>query len=280
MPYSTLVSTAQLAGQLNADDWVVIDCRNDLFNPEAGPADYAKSHIPGARFLSMDHDLSGNKTGKNGRHPLPEPADLASKLGAAGVGPGTQVVAYDAQDGVNATRLWWMLRWLGHPAAAVLDGGWGKWSREGRPVTNEVPQPTPAVFKYQPSKTWVDVGYVQGHLESPEMLLIDARAPERHRGEVEPIDPIAGHIPGAVCRLFKQNLDSDGCYLPAERLRAEFQALLQGRSPSIVVHSCGSGVSACNNLLAMEIAGLSGSRLYPGSWSEWCADPSRPIARG
>ena len=278
--FATRVSTEQLAARLGDPAWVVFDCRHDLFEPDAGAADYAHAHIPGARFLHLDRDLSAPKTGRNGRHPLPDPAAAAHTLGAAGVARGTQVVAYDAQDGVNAARLWWMLRWLGHEAVAVLDGGWPKWLREKRPCDARVPGPTPPALACRPGQGAVDTAYVQTHLQDDRMVLIDARSPARFRGETEPIDPVAGRIPGSVCRFFKQNLDAEGCFRPGAELRAEFEALLAGRPAAAAVHSCGSGVSACHNLLAMEIAGLPGSRLYAGSWSEWIADPARPIARG
>lgn len=286
MIYRTLVSTAVLAEHLADPDWVVLDCRHDLFKPEAGRAEYEKSHIPGARFMHMDHDLAGARTGANGRHPLPDATAFAAKLGAAGIGAGTQVIAYDAQDGTNASRLWWMLRWAGHDAVAVLDGGWPKWAREERPSTAEMPHPIATTFarNTEPAEhggaVAVDWAYVLSHLERQDMLLVDARSAERFRGEAEPIDPVAGRIPGAVCRFFKQNLDAQGCFRSPAELRADFQAILGTHSPGHAVNSCGSGVSACHNLLAMEIAGLAGSRLYPGSWSEWCADPTRPIERG
>ena len=280
MTLDTLAVPSLLAEHLSDPDWIVIDCRHDLFKPDAGRAEYDRSHIPGARFMHVDRDLSGAKTGKNGRHPLPDPAAFCAILGAAGVTRGKQVVAYDAQDGTNAARLWWMLRWLGHDAVAVLDGGWPKWVREGRPGTAEVPHPSPAAFSCDARGAWVDAKFVLSHLDAAGMLLIDARSAERFRGEAEPIDPVAGRIPGAVCRYFKHNLDAAGCFRPPSELRAEFEALLGRHPPAEAVHSCGSGVSACHNLLAMEVAGLSGSRLYPGSWSEWCADPARPIERG
>ena len=276
----TLVGTAALADHLDDPLWVVVDCRHDLLRPEAGRAGYANSHIPGARFMHLDHDLAGPKTGTNGRHPLPDAASFAAKLGAAGIGAGTQVIAYDAQEGVNASRLWWMLRWMGHDSVAVLDGGWPKWVEEQRPCTAVVPHPRPNTFRTSPGGGWVDTAYVISHLERQDMLIVDARSAQRFRGEAEPIDPVAGRIPGAVCRFFRDNLDAEGCFRSAAELRADFQAILGAHRPEHAVNSCGSGVSACHNLLAMEIAGLAGGRLYPGSWSEWCADPARPIARG
>jgi len=280
MALHTLVSTSVLAEHLSDPGWIVLDCRHDLFKPDAGRAEYDRSHIAGARFMHMERELSGARTGTNGRHPLPDTATFCATLGTAGVTGSKQVVAYDAQDGTIAARLWWMLRWLGHDAAAVLDGGWPKWVREDRACTAEVPRPAPTAFSNAAGGGWVDTQFVQSHLDTSGMLLIDARSAERYRGETEPIDPVAGRIPGAVCRFFKQNLDAAGCFRPPSELRAEFEAILRRHPPAEAVHSCGSGVSACHNLLAMEIAGLTGSRLYPGSWSEWCADPARPIERG
>jgi thiosulfate/3-mercaptopyruvate sulfurtransferase len=277
--FTTLVTTAELARHPDDPAWVVFDCRHDLAQPGLGRAEYLKAHLPGARFMHMDEDLAGPATGKNGRHPLPDPAVFARKLGAAGVGPDTQVVAYDAHGAVNASRLWWMLRWLGHDAVAVLDGGFGKWLREERPVTAEVPRPAPARFEPRLRPLAVDAGFLLARLQDPGMKLVDARSGERYRGEVEPIDPVAGHIPGSLNRFVRENLDG-GAFKPPAQLRAEFEQLLAGLQPEAVVHSCGSGVAACHNLLAMEIAGLAGSRLYPGSWSEWIADPARPRATG
>jgi thiosulfate/3-mercaptopyruvate sulfurtransferase len=282
MDYRTLISVDDLRRLLTDPGLVVFDCRHDLMKPDAGAAAYAQSHIPGARFAHSDKDLSGPKTGKTGRHPLPDPALFTAWLGRNGVDAARQVVAYDLAGGASATRLWWMLRhWLGHERAAVLDGGWEAWVAAGAPVTDEAPRVVPASFTGgAPRDVRVDVAYVQAHLNDPEVVVVDARAPERYRGETEPIDPVAGHIPGARNRLYKNNLDSAGRFKPAAVLRAEFEALLAGKRPDQIVHQCGSGVSACHNILAMEIAGLTGSRLYPGSWSEWCADPGRPVARG
>ena len=277
--FTTLVTTDELARHLDDAAWVVFDCRHDLAKPGLGRAEYLQAHIPGARFMHMDEDLAGPMTGKNGRHPLPDSAVFAAKLGAAGVGPDTQVVGYDAQGAVNASRLWWMLRWLGHDAVAVLDGGLGKWLREERQVTAELPRPRAARFAPRPRPLAVDASRVLAELRTPAMTLLDARSAERYRGESEPIDPVAGRIPGSLNRFVRENLDG-GRFKPPARLREEFQALLGRRAPETDVHTCGSGVAACHNLLAMEIAGLAGSRLYPGSWSEWIADPARPRATG
>jgi thiosulfate/3-mercaptopyruvate sulfurtransferase len=280
MSYTTLVDTDTLARHLDDPTWVVFDCRHDLARPDWGAAEYARSHIPGARFLHLDRDLSAPMTGTNGRHPLPDPEAIAAKLGAAGVGPATQVVLYDAQAGVYAARAWWTLRWLGHDAVAILDGGWAKWLKEDRPETAAVPAASPARFVARLRPLAVDAGFVLAHLREPAVKIVDARANDRYRGENETLDPVAGHIPGSVNRVIRENLDASGRFKPPAQLRAEWEAFLGGLAPGQVVHSCGSGVAACHNLFAMELAGLSGSRLYGGSWSEWVADPSRPVATG
>ena len=262
-------------------EWRVFDCRHDLQNTEYGRQAYARGHIPGALFLHLDDDLSGAKDGRNGRHPLPDVAGFAQRMSACGVDATTQVVAYDNEGGIFASRLWWMLRWLGHDKVAVLDGGLAGWKRSKRALEETVPVVVPRVFSPQPQAVTVGVGQVLSSIQSQNMLIVDARSPERFRGENETLDPVGGHIPGAVNRFYFDNLDDDGCFFkPVAELRAEFDALLAGRSAESVVQQCGSGVTACHNLLAMELAGLSGSRLYPGSWSEWCADTSRPVARG
>jgi thiosulfate/3-mercaptopyruvate sulfurtransferase len=278
---SLLVTAEELIAHIGDPDWRIFDCRHDLGNTEYGAAAYAKGHIPGALFLHLDRDLSGAKTGYSGRHPLPDPAAFAKRMSECGVGPDTQVVAYDNEGGIFASRLWWMLRWLGHDKVALLDGGLPGWRRAKQALVTEVPSVTPANFVPRPQALTVDVDFVLARLQSPDMLILDARAPERFTGEEETLDPVGGHIPGAVNRFYFDNLDDAGCYFkPANELRAEFEPLLVGRDPAQVIQQCGSGVTACHNLLAMEIAGLKGSRLYPGSWSEWCADPSRPMATG
>lgn len=278
--HTTLIDTATLAAHLDDPGWVVVDCRFDLANPAAGRAQYAKSHIPGARYFSIDDDLSAPKSGTNGRHPLPSPDRFAAVLGAAGIGNGTQVVAYDGNVGAFAGRLWWMLRWLGHDRVAVLDGGFAQWLKDDHPETSAPPAIVPARFEPRPRALTVDAGHLASRLRDPALRIVDARTPDRYRGENETIDPVAGHIPGSISRCYRENLDASGRMKPAAQLAAEWRAVLAGLDPAAVVHSCGSGVSACHNLLAMEIAGLPGSRLYPGSWSEWCADPSRPVALG
>ena len=279
--FKTLISTAGLAARLEDPSLVLLDVRHDLGQPDTwGEAEYRRAHLPGARFVHIDRDLAAPKTGTNGRHPLPTPAAAAQVFGRLGIDATKQVVAYDQGPGAYAARLWWMLRWLGHGAAAVLDGGYAAWAREGRPVTADLPAVAPASFVPRPTAPVVDVAAVAAGLASPSMLLVDARGRERFRGDVEPIDKVPGHIPGAINRPYTDNLTADGRFKPARELRADFAALIGDRVPSVVVHTCGSGVTACHNLLAMEHAGLGGAGLYPGSWSEWSADPARPIARG
>jgi thiosulfate/3-mercaptopyruvate sulfurtransferase len=278
MSCTTLVSTEVLARHLDDPAWVVFDCRHDLADPGRGRREYAESHIPGARFLHLDEDLSSPRTGTNGRHPLPDFPALARGLARGGVAAGSQVVGYDAQGGMVAARLWWLLRGLGHESVAVLDGGWGRWTSENRPVSRAVPQPQAAHWSPSRRPDHVDAAFVQAHLRDSGVVLLDARAPDRYRGRNETLDPVGGRIPGARNRFFRDNLDASGRFKPAGALKAEFAALVEdGRN---VVHYCGSGVSACHNLLAMAVAGLPAGRLYAGSWSEWCADPTRPSASG
>jgi thiosulfate/3-mercaptopyruvate sulfurtransferase len=277
--FTTLISAEELASSLGQPDWVIFDCRHDLADYEHGRRAFRESHIPGALFLHLDQDLSGTKTGLNGRHPLPHPRTFALRLGALGVGSTTQVVAYDASGGPYAARLWWMMRWLGHSRVAVLDGGWQRWTQLGHEVSDGVTVAQPTTFAVQPRAGAVDAGFVASHLGDQKVLVVDARSPDRFRGENETLDPVAGHIPGAANRFYRLNLGDDGSFKPPEHLRDEFESLLGGREAAAVVHQCGSGVTACHNLLAMEHAGLAGSRLYPGSWSEWVSDRSRPVTR-
>lgn len=279
---TTLVSVEELAAHLHDPQWLVFDCRHDLSNTEYGAQAWAKGHIPGAHFLHLDRDLSGPMTGRNGRHPLPDVETFARRMGTFGITPETQVVAYDNEAGAFAARLWWLLKWLGHDKVALLDGGLPGWRRAKLPLDTSIKQVTPTEFIAHPRPAMlVDADYVQKHLHAPEMLLIDARSEDRYAGENERLDPVAGHVPGAINRFYFDCLDDAAIYFkPADELRAEFIDLIGERDPRSVVHMCGSGVTACVNVLAMEIAGLHGSKLYPGSWSEWCSDPSRPYVTG
>ena len=280
MTYTTLISTDALASHLG-DGWVIVDCRYDLQNESWGHDQYRAAHIPGAVYASLGEDLAAPRTGSNGRHPLPSVEALAHTFARLGISRGVQVIAYDQDTGMYASRLWWSLRYIGHRAVALVDGGWAKWSREGRPTTTGDERRTPAAFEPEPHlEMQLSAREVLSRLRDPSVLLVDARAPERFEGRVETIDRAAGHIPGAVNHFFKTNLSDDGTMLPPDMLRQIFAGLLSGRHPSEAVVYCGSGVTACHNILAMERAGLGGARLYPGSWSEWSADPARPIEKG
>ena len=285
MPFSTLISAAELQAALESTaPPVLIETSFDLADPAAGEAGWRAGHPPGALYLNLDRDLAGPKTGPagefRGRHPLPSRSDFAATLARCGITPTTPVVAFDRQGGVYASRLWWMLRWMGHDAVAVLDGGLAAWTAAGGALVTDASAPVaPAPYPDRPSLVGtIDASALAAGLG--RVRLIDARAGERFRGEVEPLDAAAGHIPGASNRFFKDNLDADGRFKPASQLRAEFDQLLGAAAPPSTVHQCGSGVTACHNLLAMEHAGLTGSLLYPGSWSEWSADPARAVARG
>lgn len=283
MPFTYLISPDELHALLEArSDIAVLDCSSDLNDPAAGINAYQAGHIAGARHVGMKETLSGAPTGTNGRNPLPDATTFRAHMQALGIGDGTQVVAYDSGDGVYACRLWWMLRWIGHPAVAVLDGGLAAWRQAGHAVVQDAP-PAPA----QRTLTARDglaapIAYesLRGSLDAGTYLVVDARPAARFAGEGETLDARGGHIPGARNRWFKNNLGADGRFKSPEQLRAEWGALLGGRPPAEVVNQCGSGVSACHNLLAMEIAGLTGSRLYVGSWSEWSAQPDAAIATG
>ena len=275
-----LVSPEQLlAARAAGSTPVIIDCSFDLADAGAGKRAFAAGHLPGAVYANLDHDLAGAKTGRNGRHPLPTRAEWAVALARLGVTPARAVVVYDAQGGMYAARAWWMLLWAGHRAVSVLDGGIAAWTAAGGALETGAVTPAAAPSAYPLSDSLVASVDGDALLKSlGRVTLLDARAGERYRGEVEPLDKRAGHIPGARSRFFKDNLDAQGRFRPAAELRAAFASF--GTAPAQVVHQCGSGVTACHNLLAMEVAGLSGSALYPGSWSEWSADPARPVAVG
>ena len=276
---SPIISTFELVALRDDPALAIVDTRHDLMNPTLGADAYAAAHIPGAIYLSIDGDMSAPKTGSNGRHPLPTPEAFALTLGAKGISNASKVVVYDQGSTMFVGRLWWMLRWLGHDKVFVLDGGIAQWLKDGRATETTANVLLATRFTASPREEMrLTAEQTQAAIGDPQRRILDARAPERYRGEVEPVDPVAGHIPGAFNRPFPANL-RDGIYKPADELRAEFEALLAGRKPEALIHQCGSGVSALANMIAMEHAGLAGSRLYAGSWSEWCSDASRPIAR-
>ena len=278
--HSTLISTDTLASHLDGS-WVIVDCRDDLKDERWGREQYRSSHIPGAVHASLSHDLAAPPSGTNGRHALPSAEMMEATFGRLGISPDTQVAIYDQGAGMYASRMWWMLRYVGHDAAAVLDGGWAKWLREGRAVRAGEEDRPAAVFRGRPRKELhVIIDQMEAALHDPSLLLVDARAPERFEGKSEPLDRAPGHIPGAVNHFYRRNVTDEGVILPVETLREQFAELLGDRPPRQVVMYCGSGVTACQNLLAMEHAGLSGAKLYPGSWSEWSSDPARPVETG
>ncbi|MEO6912898.1 MAG: sulfurtransferase [Candidatus Baltobacteraceae bacterium] len=279
MSTHTVISGAELLAHIDDPSWVAVDCRHSLISYDYGRTEYAKSHIPGSVFFDVETDLAGVKTGKNGRHPLPSVDTLVQTLQAAGIGDDTFVVAYDDANLGFAARLWFLLRLIGHENVAVLDGGWKAWNGAGYPVSEARPSRPAATFTPKPQPMVVDAGFVGAQLDSPNTRLLDARTAERHMGINETIDPVGGHIPGARNRFHQENLSDAGLLKSPEQLRADFSEVVESLAPSQIVHFCGSGVTACLNLLAMEHAGMSGSRVYAGSWSEWCANPARPIAR-
>jgi thiosulfate/3-mercaptopyruvate sulfurtransferase len=281
--FTTLIDAHTLSQHLHDPQWVILDCRHDLMNPDFGRAAFADGHIQGAQFANIDTDLSGAKVGADGvfrgRHPLPDRTSLVETLRGWGINEDSQVVAYDAHGGMYAARLWWLLRWVGHGAVAVLDGGLAAWSAAGLPlVTAQASRPLGNLRERQALVRTVSVADVVENLSSARCQVVDARANDRFRGENETIDPVGGHIPGARNRFFKDNLQADGRFKDAAALRQELAAVVG--APERAIMQCGSGVTACHNLLALEIAGLGGAALYPGSWSEWCADASRPVATG
>jgi thiosulfate/3-mercaptopyruvate sulfurtransferase len=283
---TTLIDPPELARHLADPQWAIVDCRFDLTRPDWGARVFAAGHIPGALYAHLDEDLSGPRTPASGRHPLPAPAALAATFGRFGIDATVQVIAYDQGAGAYAARLWWLLRWLGHSQVAVLNGGFAAWERAGLPVSGERGQRPARDFTASADAAMLASGeevaaaVALGALASGALLLVDARSAERFAGENESIDPVAGHVPGARNHPFTGNHDSSGRLLPAQQLRGAWQDTLRGATPSQVIAMCGSGVTACHNLLALEVAGLPGARLYAGSWSEWIRDPSHPVARG
>lgn len=277
---TTLIDPTALAPHVSDPDWVVIDCRFDLTDPAKGEQQYLDGHIPGAWYAHLDRDLSGSKTGRNGRHPLPSPEQMVERFSAWGITPGRQVVAYDADSGMYAARLWWMLRYMGHERVAVLDGGLARWTREGHSVRDGKETSPPATFVGAPREGWrLTVDEVETHLGDPGRLLVDARTNDRYHGIGETLDKVGGHIPGAANVFWQGNLGPDKTFKSPGELKAQWQHLLEDRPADEVVMYCGSGVTACVNLLALEHAGLPGARLFAGSWSEWSQDPNRPIEK-
>ena len=286
MAYTTLISAAQLQALIaNGAALMVFDCSFELMKPQAGEQQFMESHIPGAVRADLDQHLSaqpGAAAASGGRHPLPARETFAAWLGSVGFHNAMQAVVYDRQGANYCGRLWWMLKWVGHEDVAVLDGGLQAWQQAGGGVSSGPPAAQrPATFVLAPQRAaLVTAAQILQQLGRPSQAVIDARAGARYRGEVEPLDPVAGHIPGALNRPFAQNLGADGKFKSAAELNAEFTALLAGRDPASVVHHCGSGVSAVPNIIAMEVAGLGRQALYAGSWSDWCSDPARPVALG
>ncbi len=279
--FPVVIEAEALAERLDDRGTIVVDCRFDLSDPDAGFAAYNTAHIPGARYANLDEDLSRPPAPNEGRHPLPAPDALAARLGAWGVSNESYVVAYDGGPGGLASRLWWMLGWLGHARAAVLNGGFARWRRLGLRVEQAIPEPRPARFvaRPRPERLAATPEDVAAFLRA-DGLLVDARAADRFRGENETLDPVAGHIPGAVNVPFMGNVGADGRLLPEPELRARLAGALGDHDPAAIVAMCGSGVTACHLLWAMEAAGLEPGRLYAGSWSEWIRDPARPVATG
>jgi len=278
MSLSTLISATELARHIDEKNWIILDCRHDLANADAGRNAFAEGHIRNAQFVHLDHDLSGSKFDVHGafrgRHPLPDKTAFIAKVRSWGINDDTQVIIYDAQGGMYAARCWWMLRWIGHASVAVLDGGLSSWTGA---LTKEVLMPQPGSITERKSLVRaVNAIDVLMNIQSQQMTVVDARAPDRFRGENETLDKVGGHIPCAKNRFFRDNLKDDGCFKSANELHKEFSAIVE--HPEKAIMQCGSGVTACHNLLSMEIAGMTGAALYPGSWSEWCSDPSRPVA--
>ena len=281
--YDTLVETETLAAHIEDPAWVLFDCRASLADKEAGPRLYAVGHISGARHIHLERELSGPITPDTGRHPLPDPHALAEVLGRAGVDASIQIVAYDDMQGAYAARLWWLARWLGHKRVAVLNGGWQQWLREERPVSQASPTHAPRQFPFHDvvPETWVPTAYVLEMVRGRKHgVLLDARPSVRFRGEEETIDPVAGHVPGSASMPFAGNVAEDGRFKNPTELRRRYEQAMTGLKSEQVICMCGSGVTACHDLLAMETAGLKGARLYAGSWSEWIRDPTRPVASG
>jgi thiosulfate/3-mercaptopyruvate sulfurtransferase len=283
--HTMLIEPSELAAHANDPNWAIVDCRFELSRPDWGARVYEQGHIPNAVYADLNRDLSGPVTPTSGRHPLPAQQPFVAILASWGIGEGVQVVAYDQGNGALASRLWWLLRWVGHSAVAVLDGGFAAWQQAGLPVSKQDGVRRPRHFHARSSGTDVVTTaqleglQAKGHLSSGERTLIDARAADRFAGGNESLDPVAGHIPGAKNHPFARNVDAQGRFLPAQTLRSQWLETLAGREPATAIAMCGSGVTACHNLLALEIAGLPGAQLYAGSWSEWIRDAARPVEK-
>ena len=281
MSYTNVISVAELAALIDDPQTVVVDCRFALADPELGQRQYNEGHLPGAVYADLDRDLSSSPTATSGRHPLPDAMKLAGTLASWGIDPTKQVVAYDASGSAFAARFWWLTRWLGLENVAVLDGGIAAWQGAGHELTAELPSLVPSTFAATPNRNmWLSTSELQAGLEAGQLTLVDARAPARYQGEEEPIDPVAGHVPGALNLPQSQNLNEAAEFRSPSDLAERFEPVLGDRHPTQVVHMCGSGVTACVNLLAGELAGYQGMKLYPGSWSEWIRDPERGVATG
>jgi thiosulfate/3-mercaptopyruvate sulfurtransferase len=281
--YTTLIDASELAAHTDDTNWAVLDCRAELARPEWGADVYAEGHIPNAIYAHLDRDLSSPVTSTSGRHPLPLGEAFVATLSRWGIDESMQVVAYDQGNGAYASRLWWLLRWVGHSRVAVLNGGFAAWQHAGLPVTKQPSVRQPRRFAAKRSQGSV-VSTVElerllatGQLASGQRTLIDARSADRFAGENETIDPVTGHVPGARNHPFAHNLDAQGRFLPAQVLRSKWLETLRGQAPAQAIAMCGSGVTACHNLLALEVAGLPGAQLYAGSWSEWIRDAARPV---
>lgn len=279
--FTTLISASELARHLDDPSWLIVDARFDLAKPQAGEEAYRAGHIPHSVYAHLDRDLSAPRSAETGRHPLPHPHEFENTLRTWGLTPNTQVIVYDADNGAFAARVWWLLRWVGHSAVAVLDGGIKAWREAGLAESPEIPQRTRSDFKARPNDAlWLRASDVAKKVKDPAWRVLDARAPERYAGKVEPIDPVAGHIPGAINHPFSRNLDNGARFLAADELRQHYSASQAGVSNERTIVMCGSGVTACHLLLAMEVAGKPGAKLYAGSWSEWIRDPTRPVTTG
>jgi thiosulfate/3-mercaptopyruvate sulfurtransferase len=281
MTYQTIISVEDLNKNLSNDDWFIFDCRFLLKDPEGGLKKFEQGHIPGAQFADMDKDLASAMTPSSGRHPLPDPIELADKLQRWGVNNSSQIICYDDMSGAFAARMWWLLKWLGHNDVAVLDGGVDKWTASSLALETDVRKRSQGTFSGQANNNmWVNVSFVKRQLAENKINLLDARSGERFTAKDSKTDPVAGHIPGAMSFPFAENLSKQGVFLPAQELRKRFAETLSDSQNKEVINMCGSGVTACHNLLAMSIAGLPMTRLFVGSWSEWIKDKSRPVAIG